>query len=64
MFVAKSKGYDEYYILPGSGQLSVEDFETIVKIHDIRIMDTATKGTKKLMFVYNIAVYTINAIII
>jgi len=27
VFVAKSKGYDEYYILPGSGQLSVEDFE-------------------------------------
>jgi len=27
VFVTKSKGYDEYYILPGSGQLSVEDFE-------------------------------------
>ena len=27
VFVAKSKGYDEYYILPGSGQLSVEEFE-------------------------------------
>jgi len=27
VFVAKQKGYDEYYILPGSGQLSVEDFE-------------------------------------
>ena len=27
VFVTKSKGYDEYYILPGSGQLSVEEFE-------------------------------------
>jgi len=27
VFVAKSKGYDEYYILPGSGQLEVENFE-------------------------------------
>ena len=27
VFVAKSKGYDEYYILPGAGRLSVEDFE-------------------------------------
>ena len=27
VYVAKSKGYDEYYILPGSGQLEVENFE-------------------------------------
>ena len=27
VFVAKQKGYDEYYILPGAGQLEVENFE-------------------------------------
>ena len=27
VYVAKSEGYDEYYILPGSGQLEVENFE-------------------------------------
>ena len=27
VFVAKSKGYDEYYILPGAAQLNVEEFE-------------------------------------
>jgi len=27
VFVAKSKGYDEYYILPGSAQLETENFE-------------------------------------
>ncbi len=27
VYVAKSKGYDEYYILPGAGQLEVENFE-------------------------------------
>jgi len=27
VFVAKSKGYDEYYILPGAEQLNVEEFE-------------------------------------
>ena len=32
VFVAKSKGYDEYYILPGAGRLSVEDFEMSDKL--------------------------------
>jgi len=27
VFVSKSKGYDEYYILPGAAQLNVEEFE-------------------------------------
>ena len=27
VYVAKSEGYDEYYILPGAGQLEVENFE-------------------------------------
>ena len=27
VYVAKQKGYDEYYILPGSAQLEVENFE-------------------------------------
>jgi len=39
-------------------EMNVEDFETIAKIHNIRIMDTATKGTKKLMFVDTDAIVT------
>ena len=27
VFVTKQKGYDEYYVLPGAGQLEVENFE-------------------------------------
>ena len=27
MFITKQKGYDEYYVLPGAGQLEVENFE-------------------------------------
>ncbi len=27
VFVTKKKGYDEYYVLPGAGQLEVENFE-------------------------------------